>query len=170
MEKESLSTLVYIIVGILLAFGANQALAFGLTTDMPMVAVESNSMVPTFSRGDILILQGVPSNELEIGDVIVFSPPGRATPVVHRLITKNPDGTFQTKGDANSGQLAFEKRIEPAQIHGRSIATIPYLGWIKIGATTLLFEKPFMLLTGIASLALIYTLVKVRPFRRIRRN
>lgn len=165
--RNSLGTAGYIILGILLAFGANQGLAFALSTDMPMVAVESSSMVPTFNRGDILILNGVPAEELEIGDVIVFSPEGRQMPVVHRLIAKNPDGTFQTKGDANSGQLPFEKSIESSQIHGRSIAAIPYLGWVKIGATTLLFENPAMLLMGIASLFVIYTMVKGRPFRRI---
>jgi signal peptidase len=165
--RNSLGTLGYVVLGILLAFVANQGLAFALSTDMPMVAVESNSMVPTFNRGDILILQGVPMEELEIGDVIVFSPEGRATPVVHRVIAKNPDGTFQTRGDANSGQLPFEKSIEPSQIHGRSIAAVPYLGWVKIGATTFLFKNPAMLLMGIASLFVIYIMVKGRPFRKI---
>lgn len=165
--RNSLGTLGYVIIGILLAFGANQGLAFALATDMPMVAVESNSMVPTFNKGDILILQGMPMDELEIGDVIVFSPDGRGIPVVHRIIAKNPDGTFQTKGDANSGQLPFEKSVEPSQIHGMSIATVPYLGWVKIGATKLLFEQPAMLLMGIASLFVIYTVVKGRPFKGI---
>lgn len=165
--RKSFGTLGYIVLGIVLAFAANQGLAFALSTDMPMVAVESSSMVPTFNRGDILILQGVAMEELEIGDVIVFSPEGRATPVVHRLIAKNPDGTFQTRGDANSGQLSFEKSIEPSQIHGMSIATIPYLGWVKIGASELLFGQPALLLMGIASLFVIYTMVKGRQFGRI---
>ena len=165
--RNSLGTLGYVILGIVLAFAANQGLAFALSTDMPMVAVESNSMVPTFNKGDILILQGTPAEELEIGDVIVFSPKGRTTPVVHRIIAKNPDGTLQTKGDANSGQLPFEKSIEPSQIHGMSIATIPYLGWVKIGATTLLFEQPVLLLMGIASLFVIYIMVKGSPFKKI---
>lgn len=164
--RNSLGTLGYVALGIVLAFAANQGLALALSTDMPMVAVESNSMVPTFNKGDILILQGIPSSELEIGDVVVFSPYGRETPVVHRLIAKNPDGTFQTRGDANTGQLPFEKRIEPSQIHGRSIAIIPYLGWVKIGATKLIF-KPELLLMSIASLFVIYSLVKGRPLKEI---
>ena len=130
--SNTASTIAYIILGIVLALGINQGLAFALSTDMPVVAVESNSMIPTFYKGDMLILQGIPTEQLEIGDIIVFSPPGR-TPIVHRIIEINPDGTFQTKGDANTNQLVFETSIRPEQIHGKEIMIIPYLGWVKIG-------------------------------------
>ncbi len=130
--SEALSTAAYIVFGILLAFGINQGMAFALSTDMPVVAVESNSMVPTFYKGDLLILQGVPSGELGVGDVIVFTPPNRPA-IVHRIIRVNEDGTFQTKGDANPKQLPFESQIYPSQIHGKEILIIPYLGWVKIG-------------------------------------
>jgi len=126
------SSVVYVILGVLFAFGTNQGLALALSTDMPIVAVESNSMVPTFQRGDILVLQGIPADQLIIGDIIVFSPESQTTPIVHRIIEVNPDGTFQTKGDANTGQLSFEKKIDENQIHGKEVLIIPYLGWIKI--------------------------------------
>jgi signal peptidase I len=141
------STVGYVLLGVILAFLINQGLAFALSTDMPIVAVESNSMVPTFYKGDILVLHGTPSEELIIGDIIVFSPKGGqstngagvaasgSTPIVHRIVKENPDGSFQTKGDANPGQLYFEKHIESYQIHGKSILIIPYLGWVKIGIT-----------------------------------
>ncbi|MEM5812385.1 MAG: signal peptidase I [Candidatus Aenigmatarchaeota archaeon] len=129
------NSFVYIILGIVMAFGINWTLALALNTDMPVVAVESNSMVPTFSKGDILVLQGVPAEKLKVGDIIVFSPSPEQTPVVHRIVEINPDGTFQTKGDNNPGQLPFEKRIEASQIHGKTILIIPYLGWLKVGLT-----------------------------------
>lgn len=139
--RETLSTVIYIILGIALAFGINQAMALALNTDMPVVAVESNSMVPTFYRGDLLILQGALPETLSEGDVIVFFPLGKSTAIVHRIVDINDDGTFQTKGDANTDQLPFEKRIVPEQIHGRSIATVPYLGWVKIGMTDYVFPN-----------------------------
>lgn len=167
-EKDSWKgTLMYIIVGIALAFFINQGLALGLSTDMPVVAVESNSMIPTFYKGDILVLQGVGNpdeyiNFLKIGDIIVFSPSGHEVPVVHRIIKINPDGTFQTLGDANNGQqLPFEKRIEPEQIHGKMIFKLPYLGWIKIGMTQLIMPNiAFVILIIIAAFILYFIFFK----------
>jgi len=166
--KESsgiLSTILYIVFGIVLAFGINQALAFALSTDMPVVAVESNSMIPTFHKGDILILQGVPPEQLQIGDIIVFSPSPFHTPIVHRIIQINPDGTFQTKGDANNGQLSFEKSIHPEQIHGREIAIVPYLGWVKIAMNEYIMPN-LLWIAGFAALYILYSEVLRTKVRR----
>ncbi|NIO21551.1 MAG: signal peptidase I [Candidatus Aenigmarchaeota archaeon] len=164
--EGTLGTVFYIAVGIFLALGINQGLAFALSTDMPVVAVESNSMVPTFYKGDILIIQGIAdpnlySDFLEIGDVIVFSPEGKATPIVHRLIGKNIDGTFQTMGDANNGrQLPFEKSIEPSQIHGKMLFIIPFLGWIKIGATEILLPNIGWVVLAVVTVTFLYLIIK----------
>jgi signal peptidase len=147
------SSIMSVIVGVLLAFSINQGLALALATPMPVVAVESNSMVPTFQRGDILILQGVPADSLHIGDVIVFSPQGQPTPVVHRIIATNADGTLQTQGDANAGQLEFERHISPQQIEGKVIMIVPYLGWVKLVIMDIML--PNLLLVA-AAMILIY--------------
>ncbi|MCK5022945.1 MAG: signal peptidase I [Candidatus Aenigmarchaeota archaeon] len=133
-------TLFYVFLGVFLAFGINVVLGQALSTGMPVVAVESNSMVPTFYQGDILIIHGArnPSDYtdmLKIGDIIVFSVDGREIPIVHRIIEINPDNSYQTKGDASTGQHSFEKHINPDQIHGKVVTIIPYLGWVKIGVT-----------------------------------
>ncbi len=144
--------MVSIIFGIVLAFSINQGLAVALSTPMPVVAVESNSMVPTFQKGDILILHGVPAENLAVGDIIVFSPPRQGTPVVHRIVRLNSDGTFQTRGDANPGQLGFEKRIYPEQIQGKVIMIVPYIGWIKLAITEIVL--PNILLVIVAALGI----------------
>jgi signal peptidase I len=160
------SSIFYIVLGVVLAIGINWGLAFGLGTDMPVVAVESNSMVPTFSQGDILVLQGSTASNLHIGDIIVFSP-GQQTPVVHRIIAINQDGTFQTKGDANSGQLPFERSIAASQVHGKAILIIPYLGWLKIGMTSFVLPNILWIVVGLASIAFIYVGVKFYRDERI---
>ncbi|MBI4021237.1 MAG: signal peptidase I [Candidatus Aenigmarchaeota archaeon] len=131
--KEPYSTIAYVILGVLLAVGINAGLGALLGTDLPIVAVESDSMKPTFAKGDILILQGKPNYTLT--DIIVFSPSPDTTPVVHRVVAINTDGSYQTKGDANANQLPFEKHIPPSAVHGKVILIVPYLGWIKIGIT-----------------------------------
>lgn len=147
---ENMSTAAYIIGGIVLAIAINLAMGALLATDMPVVAVESNSMVPTFYKGDLLILQGVSQENLGEGDIIVFIPDGSNRAIVHRIVEVNPDGTFQTKGDANANQLPFEKRISYSQIHGKEIAIIPALGWVKIGVTEHLLPNIVIVVVFIA--------------------
>ncbi|MFC2143814.1 signal peptidase I [Candidatus Aenigmatarchaeota archaeon] len=151
------SSVFYVIVGVLLALFLNQGLAFALSTDMPIVAVESNSMVPTFYKGDILILQGVASSDLVAGDVIVFSPPNQQIPVVHRIIEINSDGTFQTKGDANAGQIWYEKSIKASQIHGKEIMIVPFLGWVKILTIDFIVPNLLWMVLGVVFIGLVYT-------------
>ena len=157
-------TIFYVIIGILLAFGINQGLALALSTEIPVVAVESNSMVPTFYQGDILIIQGVKDPKdyidfLKVGDVIVFQPESRQVPIVHRLLRVNADGTFQTLGDANNGnQLPFETHITPEQIKGKMILIIPYLGWIKIGIMNYALPNLPIIIVILAGVSFLYYL------------
>lgn len=156
MKGSVKETVGYILIGVLLAFGLNQTLAFALSTDTPIVAVESNSMVPEFQRGDLLVIQGVPAADLGIGDIVVFSVPDKGVPIVHRLVDRNPDGTFQTKGDANPAQHYYETRIEYSQIHGREIAIIPYLGWVKIGMMEYAIPNMLQIILGLMTVTVIY--------------
>jgi len=87
-----------------------------------------------FSKGDILIVVG--EDEYEVGDVIVYSTSSREYPIIHRVVGKGLVN-YETKGDANSGQLAFEEEVRPSQIHGRAVFKIPYLGWLKVKAVEL---------------------------------
>jgi signal peptidase I len=150
------SSVFYIVLGVILALGINQGLALGLSTDMPIVAVESNSMVPTFYQGDMLVLQGTPREQVSVGDIIVFDTPSGGTPIVHRIVDINQDGTFQTKGDANSGQLPYERSIEYSQIHGRVLLIIPYMGWVKIGMTQFLLPNLLWVFLAAAIFGLVY--------------
>ncbi|MCS4541694.1 MAG: signal peptidase I [Euryarchaeota archaeon] len=132
-----MSTVFYAILGIVLGYLVLKGASFALNTSMPVVAVVSDSMVPTFSKGDLLFVKGVDSKALKEGDIIVFKVPLQ-TPVVHRLIRINGDGTFTTKGDANRDILPFERRIHKEQIIGKVISwgdrpiVVPKLGWVKI--------------------------------------
>jgi signal peptidase len=156
-NESALSTIGYIILGIVIAYTVNLALSAALNTSMPVVAVESNSMVPTFYRGDILILNGVNASSLKVGDIIVYSPDGQVVPIVHMIIAINPDGSFQTKGDANAGQLAFEKHVTVSEIHGVMIGIIPYAGWIKIAVTDYIIPNMLWIaVAAVLALAAVY--------------
>ncbi len=92
-------------------------------------AIASNSMYPTFSRGDVVIMEKkVHDIEIKIGDVIVFNHEGRV--YVHR-ITKikkyNNMLYYTTKGDNNDVEDNFET-IE-SDVFGIAKFYIPLIGY-----------------------------------------
>ena len=117
-------------------------------------------MVPTFAKGDMLVITGIAEADIEIGDIIVYEPNPGQVPIVHRVIEKNPGGSFQTKGDANSAQLPFEKEIWYDQILGKVSFVVPYLGWVKIGTTQYILPNFIWVVIVIVILALAYYLAK----------
>jgi signal peptidase I len=88
-----------------------------------------------FNKGDILFITGVKPENIEIGDVIIFSSPV-GHPIIHRVIeVKNESGVlkFSTIGDNNSGQLTIEKDILSSSVIGKArIKLVPLAGWIKL--------------------------------------
>jgi signal peptidase I len=119
-------SIIYIILGFAIALAANAALGVALHTDTPVVAVFSDSMVPTYLCGDMIFVVG--DHNASIGDVIVFDAPGYAYPIIHRVVQKT-DGNFQTKGDHNS---VIDPWITPPDaIHGKAALRVPLLGWVK---------------------------------------
>ena len=47
-------------------------LQISLNTESPIVVVISGSMEPTIHQGDLLFVMGTDTDEIEVGDVIVF--------------------------------------------------------------------------------------------------
>ena len=155
----------YVFLGIVLALLARQALAFALSTEMPVVAVVSTSMqhdhveqthyqwlddrmgysedyikswsIPTgFLVGDMPVVQG--SGDYEVGDVVVYSVSNQNFPIIHRIIKINEDNTYQTKGDNNLNQLPYEFKVHKEQIYGKVLFIIPKLGYFKVMLTNVL--------------------------------
>ena len=83
-----------------------------------------------FKKGDMPIVEG--SSSYKIGDVTVYTVSGEPAPIIHRIVYVNPDGTYQTRGDHNSGQLFYEKSVKLSQIHGKVIFILPKIGYLKV--------------------------------------
>jgi len=163
-EREILETMGYIVLGIITAYLLNFGLGLALGTDLPVVAVVSDSMTHDsstlvrhyqylqekfgysreeidswpikngFLKGDALVVKGVKKEDLRVGDVIVFDIPGQKTPVVHRIIKIEDNGRIITKGDHNPTHDPWEIK----KIHGKVILVIPFLGWPKLILTKLI--------------------------------
>ena len=90
-----------------------------------MVSITGGSMEPTIARGDLVVVGPVPST-VEPGMILVMTVGGQV--VTHRVVTVNDDGTFVTRGDANT--VDDDWTGQQVQVDGQYVATIPWLGHI----------------------------------------
>jgi len=107
-----------------------------LATTTPLVAVASGSMRPALEVGDLIIVQGVTSTDIQVGDIIIFELPEKGR-TIHRVarIQTLPNGTiqFKTKGDANPNEDAYW--VAEQNVLGRVLHRIPYIGWLTLEPT-----------------------------------
>lgn len=160
IKKDTIETIGYILLGVFAAYSLNFGLGLALGTDLPVVAVVSDSMTHDssalerhyeylqnnfgytqeeinswpikdgFFKGDVLVVKGVVKEDLEAGEVIVYSIQGQSTPIVHRIV-KIEGGQIITKGDHNPSYDPWK----PNEIYGEAVFVIPYLGWPKLVLT-----------------------------------
>ncbi len=103
---------------------------------MPFMAIYGTSMEPVLHSGDLILIEEVDHNDIEVGDVIVFTIPSMVRQVynypavvAHRVIkveASERGTTFRTKGD-NTGEDPFTVRTE--DLKGQVSNQIPYLGF-----------------------------------------
>ena len=98
------------------------------------ISIASNSMVPTFSRGDAVIIEKNEFKDVQKGDIIAIKQSGKI--VTHRVIKKNIKNKtiiVYTKGDANKSKDPFETKEE--DYIGKIRYSIDYIGyptlWIR---------------------------------------
>jgi signal peptidase len=122
--------IIYLFLGFAIAYGVNAALGFLFQTTTPVVAVFSDSMDPTFYKGDMIIVVG--ARDIKVGDIVVFDSPDKKYPIIHR-VNEVRDGGIISKGDNNPttdegrwGVIPFDK------IYGKAVLKMPMLGWVKI--------------------------------------
>lgn len=133
LTEGPFGTVIYIILGFLIALAVNEGLKPILATDTPVVAVFSESMVPTMEKGDLVVVRG--GEEIKTGDIVIYDAPTYKYPIIHRVINISDEGVT-TKGDHNAAADPWTTRL--SKIHGKAILRIPYLGWVKVGAYELL--------------------------------
>lgn len=104
----------------------------GIFKYMP-VAVMSNSMLPVFGRGSVVVIKKVEKEDLKnikVGDIIEYSIDNRM--VIHRVIEiVDPEKyIFKTKGDHNKSK--DNKLVTDKQVYGVVEFSIPYIGYLSV--------------------------------------
>lgn len=82
------------------------------------LTVSSNSMMPVFQKGDLIIIKE--EKEYEVGDIVTFKD-SSGNLVTHRIIEKC-ENAFYTKGDNNNTK--DEEKIDNFQIIGKVVYLI----------------------------------------------
>ena len=93
-----------------------------------MIAIMSNSMSPTYRRGDAIIYEKVNIDELKVGDVLAFQKENIV--VTHRIIKvwkQNDKYYFTTKGDNNNTEDFFQPKEE--NVLGKVEYMFKYIGY-----------------------------------------
>jgi signal peptidase len=113
------------------------------------VVVYGGSMADSVPIGSIAVTEEVSTEDVGVGDVIVFHPPAtspNASTLMHRVVSvREEDGQrlFRTKGDANATPDPWEMGIEGRG--SRVVYSVPYVGYLvdfagtPLGWTLLLF-------------------------------
>lgn len=100
---------------------------------LQIYTVISGSMEPTYHVGSLIYVKKVDPSTLKEKDPITFKLNDN-TIATHRIVEIVPDENnpqeykFRTKGDANKNVDA--NLIEPNQVLGKAIFSIPYLGYL----------------------------------------
>jgi signal peptidase len=155
-----LAGLVFIMASALLLSALNPRNDEGISVfGVSAYVVVSDSMVPKFAAGDVIIIQEVPAETLVIGDVITFRSRDPNTfgeiisHEIYEIVINNTDGAlnFITRG-INLGTIDTTPVIS-TEIIGKLVFSIPLLGLgVNFARSTLgfivLFILPMTLLIG----------------------
>ncbi len=80
--------------------------------------VLSDSMEPTFIRGDLVLMQSI-FEEPNVGDIVMFSVQRSSDPITHRIVKIDKYGYITTKGDANPKEDNL--RMKKGSIRGKAV-------------------------------------------------
>ena len=144
IRKKNFTTI--ILMSLLLMFVCFTA---GLFKYKP-ISIISNSMVPIFKRGDIVVTEKLSLEEkkkLEKYDIIEYTLDNII--VVHRIIAIEKHGDdvlYITKGDNNN--RSDKEKVKPEQIHGVAKFKIPYLGYPSVWLRDFLNSEQNLVETG----------------------
>ena len=126
----------WLLVGVLLVNLYNIAMRNFYDDPLPELfgygyaVVVSGSMEPTIAIEDTIIVHA--EDKYGVGDIITFvdtdSPSGAL--VTHRIVAVNGDGTFVTKGDANTAE--DKTYVEKSNVMGKVVYSFPIFGSILL--------------------------------------
>lgn len=150
------------LIGVLL-LGLVAAVVMPVVLGNRAYVIVSGSMVPTFATGSVVVVRPVESNQLQVGDVIAYSPQSGAIPIVHRIISIRTEAGiryFTTQGDANATADPNEAVLPTAT--WQLWYSLPWLGYL-INFTFSKMGAVLFILVPLVGLGVLTLKDKLRP-------
>jgi len=178
-KEEVSDTFKYIAIGLMLALVMNYGLGYVLGAEKPVMAVMSDSMEPTYERGDLVVIKGIEKEEIEQGDVVVYYNRFKHIPVVHRVVDMreyNGHTYFITQGDNQKTNPMPDQEVGLAppltieDIRGEVVFSLPNLGLVKVYFSEMvaemgIFKAIFVVLAALVAFGMVENLIKRRRGR-----
>jgi signal peptidase len=132
------------VFGKLLTIGCAAALIFVLFAillpsllGLQRYVITGGSMTGKIAKGSVVYAKVTPADQLKVGDIITFHPPGCATAVTHRIIGIDSDSSgaraYSTKGDFNKASDPWNPVVLNGPVQARYVFHIPVLGYVLAG-------------------------------------
>jgi signal peptidase len=118
--------------------------------------VTDRAMDGSLGRGSVVLAREVPPTDLEVGDVIIFRPPGGSSDDrVTRRIVAVDDGVATTRGDS-SGSQPWSVPLQDGSSYARVWMGVPWIGYPFVAG------GGWLVLVGAAAAALVLALAMGR--------
>lgn len=156
MKDRILNTIYWILIVFVVLVAIIPAIsAFNISLPFSLYSVETGSMEPTIKPGDLIFIRE--EKIYSTGDIISFTDErgGGVTTITHRIVEINQDGTYVTKGDANSGSDA--DFVKEENIVGKYFLRIPLIGYLINFVKT---PIGFLILIAIPAIVIAYEELK----------
>lgn len=124
--------------------------ALSLPNNYKLLVVQSGSMAPAIKAGSIVVVK--PGPEYKVGDVITFRDTENPKMTMTHRVYEIKEGVFITKGDAND--TTDSAKVVPGQIIGKTIFSLPYLGYPVSFAKT---REGLIILVIIPAVIIVYS-------------
>lgn len=128
-------------------------------------SITTNSMEPSISSGDVVIVKKYDEDQMKVGDVITYKQ--KEEIITHRIVNikeENGEKRFITKGDNNNVEDTEGTKYN--NIRGTIILTIPHLGSI----IRVLENKMIFLVVVLIFLILLFYKLQLQEKKEIRRE
>lgn len=162
VAKSISKFLILVLIIFLVVFSMVNILPFILKTQHPIEMIQGISMENTYFDGDLVVLGGVPTQDIQVGDVVGYQRSSGSL-IIHRviaIITINDDVLFTTKGDNPVSNPFPDSQVTSLSIVGKVLFHIPaWLGRV-IYPVVITLQNPLSLVLAVALIAIIVLLSK----------